>query len=152
MAHKILAFGDRQRTKQHVGEESLTQQHMQAETDVNNIMAKYQKHQIITHVSKYAGEYGDFSGVPDYREGLERIMAAEEMFQSLPAKIRDRFANDPANFIEFATNAENLPELRKMGLAPPEAEPPKPQLVQVVEPPEGGKPPSKKPKPEQGDQ
>jgi len=151
MPLKILAFGDRQRTKQETGEHSLTQQNMQAETDVNNIMAKYEKQQIITHVTKYAGEYGDFSGVPDYREGLERIMAAEEMFQSLPAKIRDRFGNDPANFIEFATNGENLPELRKMGLAPEEAPPPKPQLVQVVEPPEPAEKPAPK-KPAKGDQ
>lgn len=149
--HEILKFGDRNRSQQPVGEKSMTQQNMAAETDINNIMAKYEKHQILTHINKYAGEYGDFSGVPDYREGLERIMAAEEMFQSLPAKIRDRFNNDPANFIEFATNGENLPELRKMGLAPPEAEPPKPQLVQVVEPPEGEKSPSKT-KPAKGDQ
>jgi len=54
-----------------------------AETDVNNIMRKYEKTGILTHVARYAGEYGDFSGVPDYKEGLERIMAANEMFDSL---------------------------------------------------------------------
>jgi len=92
-----------------------------AETDVNNIMRKYEKTGILTHVARYAGEYGDFSGVPDYKEGLERIMAANEMFDSLPARLRDRFGNDPAKFIDFATNPENLDELRTMGLAPMEA-------------------------------
>jgi len=106
---------------------------------------------ILTHVARYAGEYGDFSGVPDYKEGLERIMAANEMFDSLPARLRDRFGNDPAKFIDFATNPENLDELRTMGLAPMEAPPPKPQLVQVVEPPEPAEKPAPK-KPAKGDQ
>lgn len=148
---KIVAFGDRTRVRQETGETSLTQQSLAAETDINAIMRKYEKTGVITHVARYAGEYGDFSGVPDYKTGLERIMAADEMFASLPARIRDRFGNDPANFIEFATNPENLPELRKMGLAPEEAPPPKPQLVQVVEPPEPAQP-APKSKPAKGDQ
>lgn len=150
--HDIKKFGDRERSQTPVGETSMTQQNMLQETDVNYILKKYEKQQILTHVNNYMGDYGDFSDVPDYKTGLERLMAAQDMFMSLPAVIRDRFGNDPGKYIEFATNPENLPELRKMGLAPPEAEAPKPQLVQVVEPPEGGKPPSKKPKPEQGDQ
>lgn len=101
-----------------VGTESMVQQQFAEETNINNIMAKYQKTGLLTHVARYAGTYGDFSGVPDYKEGLERIMAAEDMFMSLPATIRDRFNNDPANFIEFATDASNIDEMRKLGLAP----------------------------------
>jgi len=101
-----------------VGTESMVQQQFAEETNVNSIMAKYQKTGLLTHVARYAGTYGDFSGVPDYKEGLERIMAAEDMFMSLPAKIRDRFNNDPAQFIQFATDEGNLEEMRKMGLAP----------------------------------
>jgi len=153
---KIRKFGDRSAVKQHIGEdESRTQQHMLAETDVNNIMAKYQKTGILTHVARYAGEYGDFSGVPDYKTGLEMVMAADEMFSSLPSSIRERFGNDPAKFINFATNPDNIEDLRKLGLAPPEAEPPKPQLVQVVEPPETpspAKPAKGVQKPDKGDQ
>jgi len=110
----------------------MTQQNMAAETDINNIMAKYQKTGVLTHVSKYVGQYGDFSGVPDYKTGLEMVMAAEEMFMSLPAKIRDRFGNDPAKFIDFATNEDNIDELRSMGLAPQPPAPPEPSLVKVV--------------------
>lgn len=136
MPKKIMKFGDRNRTKTVVGAVSLTQQNMAQETDVNAIMAKYEKHGILTHVARYAGQYGDFSGVPDYKTGLELVMAADEMFSSLPARIRERFGNDPAKFIEFATDSKNQEELIKMGLAPRPAEPPKPQLVQVVEPDE----------------
>lgn len=138
---KIQKFGDRRSVKQHVGEETRTQQNMASETDVNAIMRKYEKTGILSHVARYAGQYGDFSAVPDYKTGLEMIMAADEMFASLPARIRDRFGNDPAQFIAFAQDPENLDEMRKMGLAPEQAEPPKPQLVQVVEPDQEALPP-----------
>lgn len=147
---KIRSFFDRQRTKQHTGEESRVQQHLAEETDINRIMAKYQKTGILTHVNRYAGEYGDFSGVPDYKEGLERIQAAEDMFMSLPSSIRDRFKNDPANFIEFATNSDNLEEMRKMGLAPPAppvVERPTLGAKGGAAPPEEEKKPQPKPEP-----
>jgi len=123
---QIRKFGDRRPVRQHVGETSRVQQNLRDETDINRIMAKYERTGILTHVNRYAGEYGDFSGVPDYKSGVERVLAAEEMFMSLPAKIRDRFGNDPGNFIDFATDRGNIDEMRKMGLAPPatgEAEP-----------------------------
>lgn len=124
------------RVKQHIGERSRTQQNFGPETDINRIMAKYEKTGLLTHVSTYAGQYGDFSGVPDYKSGLERIMAADEMFMSLPARIRDRFNNDPAQFIEFATDEKNLDSLREMGLAPKPAPAPAPTKVEVVNPPD----------------
>lgn len=113
-------------------DEDLVQQHMRDECDVNVIMARYQKTGELTHLSGLLGEYGDFSDVGDYREGIERIMQADQAFMELPASIRDRFNNDPAQFIEFCSEKENLPELRKMGLAPPLAAEPKPTKVEVV--------------------
>lgn len=109
------------RVMQHVGEDSHVQQHLREETDINNIMSKYYKTGSITHLAGKAGQYGDFSDVTDYKTGLERILAADELFSSLPAKTRQRFSNDPAEFIEFATDPDNLDEMRKMGLAPPKA-------------------------------
>lgn len=123
MTLKIRKFGDRQRVKQHIGENpGQVQQHLAEETDINNIMRKYAKTGQFTHVTPLAGEYGDFSQVPDYKTAMEQIMAADALFMELPAAVRDRFGNDPAKFIEFSTKKENLDELRKMGLAP-EAKP-----------------------------
>lgn len=130
------------RVKQHIGERSRTQQHLRDETDINHIMRKYEKTGILTHVARYAGEYGDFSGVPDYKTGIERIQAAEDMFMSLPARIREKFQNDPGKFIDFATNPENQAELRTLGLAPPE--PPVAERSKLVA--EGGSEPPKEAK------
>lgn len=145
MKLSIRKFGDRKRVKQEQGpEDSQVQQHLSAETDINNIMAKYRKTGVLSHVTNMAHEYGDFSEVPDYKTAMEQIMAADHLFMQLPAAVRDRFGNDPANFITFATDAENLEELRKLGLAPAAPLPPEPQLVKVVEEPKG---PDAKPSP-----
>lgn len=138
------AYGPRRRSTAPEGGKTMVQQSLKDETDINKIMAKYEKHGVLTHVMKYAGDYGDFSTVPDYREGLDRVIAAQNMFMELPAKIRDRFGNNPANFIEFATTEGNIDELRAMGLAPPAEPPPKPQLVQVVDQPDDADASSKK--------
>lgn len=113
-------------------DEGLVQQHMAEECDVNAIMRKYQSTGSLTHVVDMVGAYGDFSDVTDYKSGLERIMAADDLFMELPAHVRDRFGNDPVQFLEFATNSENIDEMRKLGLAPMPPAPPEPQLVKVV--------------------
>jgi phage internal scaffolding protein len=107
-------------------DEGLVQQGMRDECDVNVIMARYMQTGELTHVSALAGEYGDYSNVTDYREGLDLIMAADELFSELPAKVRDRFKNDPAAFLDFANDPKNLEEMREMGLAPPKPPVPAP--------------------------
>lgn len=139
----IYCFGMRNRVTQDRGpEESQVQQHLAEDTDINNIMAKYQKTGVFQHVSSVMGEYGDFSDAPDYQTALNRIMEAESTFMELPARVRDRFGNDPAKFVEFSTNPENIEELRKLGLAPEAPKPPEPSLVKVVSEPDGPKPKS----------
>lgn len=131
------------RVKQHTGEFSRTQQNLKDECDVNIIMKKYQKTGVLTHVREKAGQYGDFSEVPDYKAGIERIMAADALFAELPAKIRDRFSNDPSEFIEFASNPENLDEMRTLGLAPAK-QVPQPSTVEVPAAPPAKPDPSPK--------
>ena len=89
---KIRKFGDRPRVKQEIGEDpGQVQQHLVEETDINNIMAKYRKTGELRHVTKMAGTYGDFSDVPDYPTAMDQIIAADNLFMELPAKVRDRF-------------------------------------------------------------
>lgn len=106
--------------KQMPGEdEDLVQHSMAAECDINTIMARYQKTGELTHVASQAAIYGDFYDVTDYKTGQERLLEADALFMELPAKLRDRFDNDPAKFVAFATDEKNLDELRELGLAEP---------------------------------
>nr|QJB19239.1 MAG: internal scaffolding protein [Microvirus sp.] len=59
----------------------------------------------------------DVSEVPDYQNALEIIRESGEQFALLPATVREKFSNDPAQFLEFAGNPANLREMVHMGLA-----------------------------------
>lgn len=102
----------------HCEDATLTQQQFKEETDINNIMEKFGMTGLLPQTSLNA-QYGDFSGVNDYHSALNAIMAAEDQFDALPAKLRSYFDNDPAKLIDFMENPENRGEAEKLGLINP---------------------------------
>lgn len=97
-------------------DESLTKQSFTESCDINNIMAKYQKTGVIDHVNEYGERYGEATAV-DFHSAMNVVTRAQEMFNDLPSSIRNKFANDPAQFLEFVQNPANSDELVKLGLA-----------------------------------
>lgn len=96
---------------------SMTHQSFKEECDINRIMKKWEKTGIIEHRNTFEGNYADFTTVPtDYHTAMNSILAAEEMFMTLPAAVRKKFHNDPGEFLDFADNPENLQEMQEMGL------------------------------------
>lgn len=67
--------------------------------------------------------YGDFEGVEDYQSACNAMIEAEKSFMKLPSDFRARLENDPQKFLEYCADVNNLPEMRKLGLAVPEAAP-----------------------------
>ena len=62
--------------------------------------------------------FGDFASLPDNaQEMYNRMIEAKNNFDNLPLEVRKRFNYDPAAFLEFVDNPENLDELVTMGLA-----------------------------------
>ena len=61
--------------------------------------------------------YGDFSQVTDYQNSLNVVKHAQDQFAALSSTVRKRFDNDPAKFLEFATDPSNLSEMVSLGLA-----------------------------------
>lgn len=99
---------------------SMTVQSQKEEADINTIVKNFGvTGQLPTNVR--VPTYGDFTGVDDYRTALEAIREAEASFMAMPADIRAKFENDPQQFLEFCEDERNLPEMRKLGLAVPEA-------------------------------
>lgn len=94
---------------------SLTQQHFKDECDINNILRQFNITGMLPQ-SPLSPRYGDFSGIGDYHTALNRVYAAQDEFEALPAQIRARFDNDPANLIEFLDNPENRSEAEQLGL------------------------------------
>lgn len=100
------------------GGPTLTQQHFKEHCDINNILSGYAKTGMLEHAKTYEGRYGDFTASTDYHEAMQQIVTAQAMFDTLPAKIRKKFGNDPAEFLEFAQNPSNEAEMASMGLLP----------------------------------
>jgi len=95
---------------------SLTKQSFTKECDINNIMAKYQKTGALEHLNKNEASYG-FASSQDFTESMEIVAKGQTMFEELPSSIRSKFENDPAKFLEFVQNPENLEEMQELGLA-----------------------------------
>ena len=95
---------------------ALTQQHFRDECDVNFIMSKYSSTSLLNHSEHFQGNYGDFTDVQDYQTSLNEVMKAQEMFMSLPSRVRNRFANDPSEFLDFVGREENREEMKSLGL------------------------------------
>lgn len=99
---------------------SLAQQHQAEDADINTIVRRFGlTGQLPQNVRPPM--YGDFGDGMDYRSSLHAIMAARDSFMKMPAHVRQRFGHDPAEFVDFCSNPENLDEMRKLGLAVPKA-------------------------------
>jgi len=92
-----------------------TKQSFRDECDINNIVKRFNVTGQLP-VGSVQPQYGDFSGITDYQSALNAVMAAQDSFLALPAKLRARFDNDPALFVEFASDEANRDEMKALGL------------------------------------
>lgn len=134
------AYGPKKRVQYESERPSMTKQSFVQETNVNFIISKYRKTGMLEHVNNHQGSYGEYQTI-DFQEAMEAVRAAEGMFSTLPADVRKRFRNDPAAFLEFVDDPQNLDEMRTLGLLPakpePPAEPPPAPAPQPSTPAEG---------------
>lgn len=126
------------------GGKSMTKQSFSEECDINVINRKYIKTGQVPYINVKTPLYGDFTSADEFQRTLERVEQAEQLFDKLPPAVKRRVHHDPAEYIEFCTNPENLAELRELGLAEAPAEGNPPQ-VEAVESPGGEVPPPGEP-------
>lgn len=91
------------------------------EADINFLLARYKN-----TGSLYTAEdmikanrrpqFGDFTGIPDYQESLDKMREALSMFGELPLSVRQRFSDDPVKLLEFLQDKNNLEEAVELGL------------------------------------
>jgi len=109
------AYGQKMRVAIATGD-GLTEQNHKDETDINNIVRKYNKTGLIDHLNQFEKQYADMTGY-DYQDAMNTVAAANTMFEGLPSAIRNKFDNDPAKFIDFVDDESNADKLVEMGLA-----------------------------------
>jgi len=104
---------------------SMTQQHHKNDADINTIVERALRSGVLPQSGKQP-VYG-FMPSETYHELIMLVDAQTQKFRSFPAKIRNRFNNDPRSFLAFLENKENRAEAIELGLIPrPEPEDPKP--------------------------
>lgn len=118
------------------GGESMTRQSETDSTDINKIMGKWRATGEITHINVQRPVYEDFTTATDFLSAKLAVRRAEDLFMSLPARVRARVDNDPAKFIAFAEDPRNEEELRELGLINPITKREEPQPIT-----NGGEPP-----------
>lgn len=123
-------------------EPSLAVQDALEETDINTIVRRFGlTGQLPTDIR--APQYGDYTGLSDYREALDAVIEADRSFMKLPAHVRARFGNDPAAFVDFCSDEKNRDEARSLGLLVPDPVKPDPVEVRVLsDAPKGGAAPA----------
>jgi len=96
-------------------DDDRTQQHFVDEVNVNNIVKKYQKTGVVSHVKRVEAKYGDFSRLGDYAENMAIVAQAKQAFEQLPATIRAKVDNDPQKFYDWLKDSKNWEEAEKLG-------------------------------------
>ena len=110
----------------------LTQQSAKDECDINLIVERAKRGADISNLSKGTPMYGDFTGLPDYRQALLMVNKARDMFMSLDARVRERFSNDPGRLLEFLGDDKNYDEALKLGLVEPKKAPAKDEHLETL--------------------
>lgn len=119
----------------------LTDQSQAADCDVNKIVDTFMKTGVMPgHDAPTL--YGDFSTSLDFHDAQNIIAHANQQFEALDAKVRKRFQNDPAEFLNFVENEDNYDEGVKLGIFQERKAPvPSPKATESPNPaPEGGSP------------
>lgn len=113
---------------------SKTKQAMLAECDVNRIIKQFSATGQIKHISAKAalGAYTNLPNDMDFQSALNIVIEGEKAFATLPAKVRDRFGNSPAEFLQFLDDPKNKDEAIALGLF---KKPPAPPQEPPVSPP-----------------
>lgn len=118
--------------------ESLTLQGPAEDADLNNVLKRFGIHDNailpVTHDPRY---YGNVDDTMDLRTAIEAVHEAERTFALLPAKIRRRFGESPAQLHDFVMDPDNRQEAIELGLlvATPRLEDMKVPTTEVKTPP-----------------
>jgi len=98
------------------GDKGVTKQSDMKDADINAMFKRFEKSGQLPIMIQKEPRYGDFSAVPEYQDAVNIVKTAEEQFLNLDVNLRNRFENDPAKFLAFATDENNKAELAKLGL------------------------------------
>lgn len=108
-------------------EPSLTDQSQYKDTDINNIVKRYQVTGLLDSPGSVPFEtlqFGDATLLPDYQTALDLVNNVQEEFASMPSEIREKFGHDPMLLLEALQDPAKKPMLQDIGLISKDEVPP----------------------------
>lgn len=103
--------------------ESMTRQEFLEESDINTIIAMFGIGENPVQPQNWVKNVDIVDATSDFQSAMNQLVAAANQFNSLPADLRGRFQNDPAKFVDFVSNPDNMEEMVRLGLAEQRAVP-----------------------------
>lgn len=104
----------------HFEDESLAVQSEYEDTEINNIVRKFGMTGLLPNGDLREPIYGDFTTpVQSYQDALNLVIQSDEDFSQLPAHIRAKFNNNPAELLTFMNDPDNIDQARELGLVNP---------------------------------
>lgn len=98
---------------------SRTKQSFKDEVDINTMIKRFGLDGQLPQNVRMPVQ-GDFTDLPgDFLSLVTAQRLAQESFDAMPARVRARFHNDPAEFVDFCLDDDNLEEAKKLGLVKP---------------------------------
>lgn len=94
---------------------SMTSQADARSCDINSIMDQFAK---TGYLPQGAGApvFGEWNDGNHFQSQLNAVIEAQDAFMELPAQVRSRFSNDPAQLLNFLNDDSNRDEAIKLGL------------------------------------
>ncbi len=120
---------------------SLTDQSQYNDTDINNIVRRYQTTGLLDSPGAVPFEtlqYGDATLLPDYQTALDLVNSVQTEFSSLPSEIREKFGHDPIQLLDALQDPSKQEMLQDIGLLSKSADPallPKEPILKQEVPP-----------------
>lgn len=132
----IRTRNDTVRVRTENNQPSMTKSDMAEACNINNILARYRKTGVISHI-RAGGTYETLPSQMDFHEAMNLVLKAQTMFDEMPSNLRKRFSNDPGVFLAFCEDPENRDEMVDLGLLPrppKAAQTPAPEIVEDEDP------------------
>lgn len=93
-------------------------QEFKEDCDINVIVRRFASSGEVPSTSRVPLE-GDFSQIRSFDEAMNLVVKAQQSFDALPSKVRERFDNDPSKLISFMADSKNESEAVSLGLVAP---------------------------------
>lgn len=97
------------RVRSLINDKSTIDQSFRDDVNMDRIATHYFKTGELTHRARTEGVYGDFTGA-EYRDlgtAIDKIEHAKYVFETLPARVREKMGNDFSRAPEFLANPDN---------------------------------------------